>query len=199
MCEQALLWFRQEALALPSLEHERGVGGSVKWPLPVYNTIHRILCNPIYAGAYAFGRTATRTRVVDGRAHKTRGHRRPREGWIVLLREHHEGYIDWDTYERNRRLIADNAQMKGVMVRGAAREGRSLLAGLLRCSRCGRKLHVAYSGVCSATRCAFSSAASIAPGVRTRSTSFSTAASTLRPPNEMHLSVPWLMEAPRHE
>src|SRR6202035_1893557 len=62
------------------------------------------------------------------------------------LREHHEGYIDWDTYERNRRLIADNAQMKGVMVRGAAREGRSLLSGLLRCGRCGRKLQVAYSG-----------------------------------------------------
>jgi hypothetical protein len=57
------------------------------------------------------------------------------------------GYIDWDAYDRNRRLIADNAQMKGVMVKGAPREGRSLLAGLLRCRRCGRKLHVAYSGV----------------------------------------------------
>jgi DNA invertase Pin-like site-specific DNA recombinase len=143
---QVLLWFRQEALALPSLEQERGVGRPVKWRLPVYSSIHKILCNPIYAGAYAFGRTGTRTRVVDGRAHKTRGHLREREEWIVLLREHHEGYIDWDTYERNRRLIADNAQMKGLMVRGAAREGRSLLAGLLRCGRCGRKLHVAYSG-----------------------------------------------------
>ena len=143
---QVLLWFRQETLTLPSLEQEPGVGGPVKWRLPVYSSIHKILCNPIYAGAYAFGRTGTRTRVVDGRAHRTRGHRREREEWIVLLREHHEGYIDWDTYERNRRLIADNAQMKGVMVRGAAREGRSLLAGLLRCGRCGRKLHVAYSG-----------------------------------------------------
>jgi DNA invertase Pin-like site-specific DNA recombinase len=142
---QVLLWFRQEALALPSLEQERGVG-PVKWRLPVYSTIHKILCNPIYAGAYAFGRTGTRTRVVDGRAHKTRGHLREREEWIVLLHNHHEGYIDWDTYERNRRLIAENAQMKGMMVRGAAREGRSLLAGLLRCGRCGRKLHVAYSG-----------------------------------------------------
>jgi DNA invertase Pin-like site-specific DNA recombinase len=142
---QVLLWLRQEALALPSLEQECGAG-PVKWRLPVYSTIHKFLCNPIYAGVYAFGRTGTRTRVVDGRAHKTRGHRREREEWTVLLREHHEGYIDWDTYERNRRLIADNAQMKGVMVRGAAREGRSLLAGLLRCGRCGRKLHVAYSG-----------------------------------------------------
>jgi hypothetical protein len=65
--------------------------------------------------------------VVEGRAHKTRGHRREREDWIVLLRKHHEGYIDWDTYERNRRLIADNAQMKGVMVKGAPRERRSML------------------------------------------------------------------------
>lgn len=143
---QVLLWFRQEKLALPSLEEERRAGRAVKWRLPVYNTIHKILCHPIYAGAYTFGRTITRTGVVDGRAHKTKGHRRAREDWIVLLRQHHEGYIDWDTYERNRRLIADNAQMKGVMVRGAPREGRSLLAGLLRCRRCGRKLHVSYSG-----------------------------------------------------
>ena len=100
--------------------------GAGSWPgegaFARYSTIHKTLCNPIYAGAYAFGRTGTRTRVVDGRAHKTRGHLREREEWIVLLHDHHEGYIDWDTYERNRRLIAENAQMKGVMVRGAARE-----------------------------------------------------------------------------
>jgi hypothetical protein len=132
---QVLLWFRQETLTLPSAEPEPGGGRPVKWRVPVYSTIHKILCNPIYAGAYAFGRTGTRTRVVDGRAHKTRGHQRQPEGWIVLLREHHEGYIDWDTYEHNRRLIVDNAQMKGAMVRGAPREGRSLLAGLLRCGR----------------------------------------------------------------
>jgi hypothetical protein len=63
-----------------------------------------------------------------------------------LLREHHDGYIGWEDYERNQRLLAENAQMKGLMVRGAARRGPSLLAGLLRCGQCGRKLHVAYSG-----------------------------------------------------
>lgn len=54
---QVLLWFRQETLALPSLEYQRGLGQAAHWRLPVYNTIHKILCNPIYAGAYAFGRT----------------------------------------------------------------------------------------------------------------------------------------------
>ena len=105
------------------------MGRPVKWRLPVYSTIHKILCNPIYAGAYAFGRTETRTRVVDGRAHKTRGHQREREEWIVLLREHHEGYIDWDTYERNRRLIADNAQMKGYDGAGRAARGAQSARG----------------------------------------------------------------------
>jgi DNA invertase Pin-like site-specific DNA recombinase len=139
---QVLLWLRQHDIRLPSVADGSGPG----WRLPVYQTIIKLLKNPIYAGAYSFGRTETQTRVIDGRAHKVRGQRRQREQWTVLLRDHHEGYIGWEDYERNQRLLAENAQMKGSMVRGAARKGTSLLAGLIRCGRCGRKLHVAYSG-----------------------------------------------------
>ena len=60
--------------------------------------------------------------------------------------DHHEGYISWAEFERNQRLIADNANCKGLMVRGAVRRGDALLAGLLRCGHCGRRLHVSYSG-----------------------------------------------------
>jgi len=68
-------------------------------------------------------------------------------GWDVLLKDHHEGYITWDEFERNQRVIADNATGKGTaMVKGAVRRGELLLAGLLRCGHCGRKLQVAYSG-----------------------------------------------------
>jgi DNA invertase Pin-like site-specific DNA recombinase len=144
---QALLWFRQERVTLPSLDREPGWGERVTWRLPVYNTVLKILTNPSYAGAYAFGRTYTRTTVIDGRPHKTRGHRQPREHWTALLRDHHEPYISWDLYERNQQLIAHNAQMKGLMVKGAVRRGPSLLPGLLRCGHCGRRLHVSYSGV----------------------------------------------------
>jgi DNA invertase Pin-like site-specific DNA recombinase len=141
---QVLLWLRQNGILLPAVSIAEG--RKLIWRLPVYQTIIKFLKNPIYAGAYAFGRTATHTRVLEGRAHKVRGYRRAREQWSVLLPDHHEGYIGWEDYERNQRLLADNAQMKGLMVRGAARRGPSLLAGLLRCGRCGRKLHVAYSG-----------------------------------------------------
>ncbi|MGH9445397.1 MAG: recombinase family protein, partial [Terriglobia bacterium] len=115
------------------------------WKLPVYNTIWHLLRNPTYAGGYAFGKTQAR-RVVDGRARKTIGHPKPVEDWFVLIRDHHPGYISWEQYERNQVLLADNAHMKSRMEPKAGRGGRSLLAGLLRCRRCGRMLHVAYSG-----------------------------------------------------
>ncbi len=142
---QVLLWFRGEKVSLPALMHGES-GRELVWKLPVYNTIWHMLRNPMYAGGYAFGKTEARTRVVGGRALKTIGHSKPVENWTVLIRDHHPGYITWEQYERNQALLADNAHMKSRMEPKAGRGGRSLLAGLLRCRRCGRMLHVAYSG-----------------------------------------------------
>jgi hypothetical protein len=111
-----------------------------------YNTIHHILTNPIYAGAYAFGRTRSRVSIADGRKRVVRDFRQDRCDWEVLIVDHHDGYLSWTEFERNQRLIADNATSKGMMARGAVRRGETLLAGLLRCGHCGRKLHVAYGG-----------------------------------------------------
>jgi DNA invertase Pin-like site-specific DNA recombinase len=142
---QVLLWFRGEKVSLPALMHGEA-GRELIWKLPVYNTIWHMLRNPMYAGGYAFGKTEARIRVVGGRARKTIGHSKPVEHWTVLIRDHHSGYITWEQYERNQSLLADNAHMKSRMEPKAGRGGRSLLAGLLRCRRCGRMLHVAYSG-----------------------------------------------------
>ena len=77
-----------------------------------------------------------------------------------MLVDHHEGYLSWPDYERNQWLIADNANGKGMMVRGPVRKGEALLTGLLRCGHCGRRLLVSYNGTkgdvgrynCDATR-----------------------------------------------
>jgi hypothetical protein len=106
--------------------------------------VHRLLTNPVYAGAYVFGRTASRTRVEDGRKVITHGVARRREEWTVVIRDHHDGYISWAEYDRNQTTIADNANMKGAMVSGSVRNGSALLVGLLRCGRCGRKLKVLH-------------------------------------------------------
>jgi len=143
---QVLLWVRHEHLSLPAMACESPWGDRVTWRLPGYSSLLRLVQNPFYAGAYAFGRTETRTRVVNGTPHLSHGHRRQRDRWVALLRDHHEDYISWETYERNQQLIAENTQMRGTMARGAVRRGQSLIAGLLRCGRCGRRMYVSYSG-----------------------------------------------------
>ncbi len=143
---QVLLWFRSEKTQLPALVLNSPGQTAVVWKLPVYNTIWHMVRNPMYAGAYAFGKTESRTKVIDGRARKSEGHSKPVDTWMVLLRNHHSGYIAWEQFERNQVMLTDNAHMKSRMEPKAARGGRSLLTGLLRCRRCGRMLHVAYSG-----------------------------------------------------
>ena len=140
---QVLRWARAQAIQVPVMS--RGAHGwHVGWQVPAHHNILSIVHNPTYAGAYVFGRTETRTRVVEGRARKTAGHRKPAAHWNVLLRDHHPGYITWPEFERNQRMLEENAHMKSQAARKAARGGRALLTGLLRCGRCGRMLRLAY-------------------------------------------------------
>jgi DNA invertase Pin-like site-specific DNA recombinase len=145
---QTLLWYRQNQVPLPTWSQADG-HREVVWQLPVYNRIHSILKNPVYSGAFVHGRRRTRTVIVEGRARKTQGHEVPREQWEVVIPNHHEAYIDWDTYLANQKQIETNIGARGRagVAHGAAKAGPALLAGLLRCARCGRKLHVGYSGI----------------------------------------------------
>ncbi|MGO9421539.1 recombinase zinc beta ribbon domain-containing protein [Roseiarcus sp.] len=98
------------------------------------------MTNPVYV----FGRTLSRTRIEGGRKVITHNVARRREDWAVLIHDHHDAYISWEEYDRNRAIIAGNANMKGAMVAGAVRSGSALLVGLLRCGRCGRKFKVLH-------------------------------------------------------
>jgi excisionase family DNA binding protein len=143
---QVALWLYEECIKMPVTVYGPQ-GRMVEWRLPRYNTIHRLLTNPIYAGAYVFGRTGSQIHLEAGRKVVTRGVRRTQDAWEVLIREHHEGYISWEEYERNQRIISGNANMKGEMVPGSVRNGGGLLVGLLRCGHCGRKLKVQHNGL----------------------------------------------------
>ena len=120
---QVHVWLRDEGIALPVACHRAAEGRSIVWKLPLYNTVHNILTNPVYAGAYAFGRTMSKVSVEDGRKRVKRGLRRPQSEWDVLLKDQHEGYITWSEFERNQRVIANNATGKGSAVTGAVRRG----------------------------------------------------------------------------
>lgn len=140
---QVFLWSRQEQLMLPVVQRNLSTC-KILWRAPAYHSVMQILRNPIYAGAYAFGRTGNRTTAVDGRARKTSGHHRAMADWGALLHDHHDGYITWREFEENQRLLQENAHMQKRASRKAARGGRALLTGLVRCGHCGRMMRVFY-------------------------------------------------------
>ena len=136
---QTLLWFLEHGLELPA----RRPNGDVVWKRPCYATVYRILTNPAYGGTYAYGKTGASTLYDSSTARQTI-RRKPREEWLALRPGTHEGYVAWERAEAIRQMIIDNRH--GGEHRGAVKHGDALLAGILRCRRCGRKLTVRYTG-----------------------------------------------------
>jgi excisionase family DNA binding protein len=140
---QVWLWMRREGVQFPL---RRFQGAEIQWVAPNYHQVHSVLANPVYAGAYAFGKTR-RERYVDeqGRTRKRTRHL-PREQWEVLIWDHHPGFIDKATFEQNQAQLASNTRPSAHEPGGAVREGQALLQGIAVCGRCGRKLKVHYQG-----------------------------------------------------
>lgn len=143
---QTFLWFRDNDIQLP-VNTVRGGKCVVTFQLPRQSFVSSVLHNPFYAGAYVWGRRPVKTVWRDGVLRKRQTSPLAPDQAEVFLRDHHEGYIDWATFEENERMISrNNWRGKSDETAGAARAGNGLLAGLLRCGRCGRRLHVRYSG-----------------------------------------------------
>lgn len=140
---QTWLWLRSEDLDFP--QHFPGAR-TIRWGKPTYIAIREILINPVYAGAYVYGRTRIERYVDNEGQVRKRCRKVARSQWSVFIRDHHEGYIDWDTFQMNQKKIAANVRPESDDTGGAAREGAALLQGLGRCGHCGRALHVAYGG-----------------------------------------------------
>jgi DNA invertase Pin-like site-specific DNA recombinase len=137
-------WFITDGRRLP--KHSTSKGDTC-WEEPTYARVHMVLTNPLYAGAYVYGKTQQQQHVdADGRIRK-RSSVVPRDQWIVFLQDHHGGYIDWITFEANQKRIGHNtAKRLHRSAGGAVREGSALLQGLGVCGMCGRRLHVYYAG-----------------------------------------------------
>ncbi len=137
------LWLRSEA---PSFPLQDGPHGQIRWVVPTYTAIHHILTNPVYAGAYAYGKSRCE-RYVDGQgAVRKRIRHLPMDQWSVLIREHHAGFIDWTTFEANQKRLDTNTRPGPHRVGGIVREGSALLQGIGVCGHCGRRLSTHYRG-----------------------------------------------------
>jgi len=137
------LWLRDRGLKLPLQMHAHA---DIRWVDASYHAVHQVLANPVYAGAYVYGKTRTQVTLDAAGVRKKRIRQLPREEWQVLIKEHHAGYIDWQTYEANQQRIAKNTRPGPHKVGGAVREGSALLQGLASCGHCGRRLRTHYTG-----------------------------------------------------
>ena len=147
------LWLPDQGLQLPlSKNGYLAATAEIVWVDPTYHAVHNILTHPAYAGAYTFGRNGQHRYVGSDGAPRVRRKVLPRNQWEVCIIDHHEGFIDWDTYLANQARIGANirpaAHQPGT---GAVREGCALLQGLATCGTCGRKLAVYYDGERKAT------------------------------------------------
>ncbi len=137
------LWFRSQRLSFPLQMRQ---GAEIRWVEASYTAIHHILTNPVYAGAYAYGKSRRDTILNESGAARKRVRKLPRSEWQVLISNHHPGFIDWQTYEANQDRIAKNTRPGPHKAGGAVREGSALLQGLAVCGHCGRRLHTHYRG-----------------------------------------------------
>jgi excisionase family DNA binding protein len=141
---QVLLSLRGDGLLLPRRPTR---SGRVMWQPATYPAVHDLLTNPVYAGAFVFGRTRTEKRVDATGKVVERIVLLPREQWAVLIPDHHQGFIDFATYEANIDRLRQNWRAPRGSGGGAPREGAALLQGRLRCGKCGRLMQTGYSGV----------------------------------------------------
>ncbi len=141
---QTMMWFIDHGLQLPRTDQTEA-GFVTVWRRPYYGSVLKILRDPVYAGAYRYGKSMVTTAIRDGRPKKVR-QQKPMKDWSVLIPDRHEGYITWDQFEQVDQMLTRNSQAYHPCTPGAPKRGSALLAGLLRCRKCGRKLMVNYTG-----------------------------------------------------
>lgn len=119
-----LRYLIQHGVRLPLRDR---ISGELGWKPARYHRVLQILRNPLYTGAYVYGRRQSRTALVDGEVCRRRTTDLPVESWKVCLRDHHPAYVSWDEFMANQKKLGDNwtgGRSKEPDRRGAAREGK---------------------------------------------------------------------------
>ncbi len=126
-------------IRLPFRENRRDHTGGIDWRLPAKTTVYELLKHPLYAGAYGYG---LRKRYKQKNGKKPGRKHLPPDQWNVLIKDMHPAYITWNQYEQIQQRLKENDNVGDR--RGVVRTGSALLAGIVRCAHCGRRLSPSY-------------------------------------------------------
>jgi DNA invertase Pin-like site-specific DNA recombinase len=139
--------FSTQGLSFPKRRYTGVDAGKIVWGQLSENRVLEVLRNPCYAGAYAYGRKRYGKRMGPDGSVSHYVQRIEMPSWEVCIRDHHEGYIAWEEFLRNRRMLEDNRNVAAnPSCRGAPRRGPALLQGLLLCGTCGHQMTLSYRG-----------------------------------------------------
>ncbi|QSQ26624.1 recombinase family protein [Pyxidicoccus parkwayensis] len=136
-------YFARHGLKLPTHQLR---GRQVHWSLPRYDSVLDMLHNPLYAGAYVYGRKEVRMALVEGQVKQRHTTVLPLPSWKVCLFNHHPAYLSWEEFMTNQKKLESNRTHHLPHQHGAAREGAALLQGLVLCGKCGHSMGVRYRG-----------------------------------------------------
>jgi DNA invertase Pin-like site-specific DNA recombinase len=140
VARRVLLHLQREKLTVPTKVWGGPRHGTIRWKVPTLSDIMRLLHNPIYAGAYVYGQKEYDPFDRSQTNGKAKTKSRPVEQWPVCLRDVYPAYICWEQFTNNQQILHDNWFRHGS--RGAPRNGRALLQGIVRCGRCGSRMTV---------------------------------------------------------
>jgi DNA invertase Pin-like site-specific DNA recombinase len=139
--------FCRQGLQFPKRSYGGIWDGKIIWGRLSHSRVLGVLKNPSYAGVYAFGRYRSKKAISPDGEVRTSIKAMPIGTWLVDIKDHHEAYIDWDAYLRNQTLLeANRTNGEDMVLSGPAREGLTLLQGLLLCGACGHKISIRYQG-----------------------------------------------------
>jgi DNA invertase Pin-like site-specific DNA recombinase len=142
---EVVRYFSRHRLVFPSRHAHKDARAEMIWQPLTYARVLAILGNPMYAGAYAYGRKQRRRVLAEGAVQRRRETALPRERWHALIQNAHPGYITWEQHEANLKRLDDNHPRSAATHRkGAPRNGEVLLQGLALCGRCGRRMQPRY-------------------------------------------------------
>ncbi|WP_341757396.1 recombinase family protein [Candidatus Tisiphia endosymbiont of Ditula angustiorana] len=136
-----LKYLAKNNIQMPYRERSGLQKGELAWHRPNRATLSNLLHNPIYAGAYVYGRRPTEPHKKKLGRPSTGRTVAKMSDWEVMIKDKVPAYISWQQYERNQRQLLTNS-IQGI---GIARQGSSLLTGLIVCGRCGLRMVTCYT------------------------------------------------------
>ena len=120
--------FHANQILFPSVLLRGARKGELVWGKLLYTRAIQMLHNPRYAGVFSYGKMKTR-RTAEGTMKYLQV---PQEKWHVCIRDAHPGYLSYEQWQENQRILEQNAQSYGADNHGCApREGSALLQGVI--------------------------------------------------------------------